>query len=442
MSRHAEKVLFGLLIHDESIASLAAEGIPMEAIPSTELHPILDWSMKYYHQHGRKLAPTVEAYKETRMPGFQESRSMYEVLQEYDIEMGDLPDEGMLWAIEELKATFAKKQVQEWSKDTSRELTEVPSGDVAMTLAESASALVNLSMSLESHVTRVDLREQGPDIMQRYNERAAITTNFQGMHFGLPEVDTHTNGIRAGELAVVGAFAKVGKSYFLDRVALEEFNAGRSVALFTLENDIKMTTDRIACLANSIDPIAFDEGRSSAEDLKVMQEWIHDVIEVAGCPLHILRPEEGERTAEQIVLKAKILGVDSLIVDQLTFVEPSRTNKRRDLEIRQMMHDFRNLISSGRDAMPMLLAHQINREGIMRANKNGYHSIVDFAEGSEVERTVDWAFTLFQPDHYRQEQELLLQTLAARRRGIKNWLMHWNVQAGQIYVKHEEDVAQ
>lgn len=442
MSRHAEKVLFGLLTELEEIATLAAEGLPMEAIPSAELRPILDWSLNYYHQHGRKLPPTEEAFKQTRMPGFQESRSMYEVLEEYDITIGDLPEEGMLWAIEELKATWAKKQTQEWSKDTSRELTEVPSGDVHTVLAERASELISLSMSLESKITRVDLREQGPDIMQRYNVRASNTGDFQGMHFGLPEIDSHTNGIREGELAVVGAFAKVGKSYFLDRVALQEFQAGRSVALFTLENSIAMTTDRIACLANNIDPIAFDEGRSSAEDLKLVDEWIHDVIEKAGCPLHILSPDEGEKTAEQIVLKAKILGVQSLIVDQLTFVEPSRTNKRRDLEIRQMMHDFRNLISTGRDAMPMLLAHQINREGIMRANKIGHHTMVDFAEGSEVERTVDWAFTLYQPDHMKEEQELLLQTLAARRRGIKNWILNWDVAGGAIYSKHEEDLAQ
>ena len=114
--------------------------------------------------------------------------------------------------------------------------------------------------------------------MSRYEARAANTREFQGMHFGLPEVDVHTNGIREGELAVVGAYAKVGKSYFVDRVALREFEQGRCVALYTLENSISMTTDRIACLANGIDPVPFDEGRASPEDLALIQEWINEVL--------------------------------------------------------------------------------------------------------------------------------------------------------------------
>ena len=154
--------------------------------------------------------------------------------------------------------------------------------------------------------------------------------------------------------------------------------------------------------------------------------------------MHILSPKEGEKTAEQIVLKAKLLGAESLIVDQLTFVEPSRINKRRDLEIRQMMHDFRNMISAEPDPMPMLLAHQINREGITRANKVGHHIMVDYAEGSEVERTVDWAFTLFQDPALRQQNEVLFQILAARRRGIASWILNWNLQESNVHVKHEE----
>jgi replicative DNA helicase len=363
-----------------------------------------------------------------------------EVLEEYDINIGELPEEHMLWAIEELKATYAKKQVQEWSKDTSRELTEVASKDVHVVLAENASELVKLSMSLESHTTRVDLRDQGPDILERYEARAAAMGAFQGMHFGLPEIDQHTNGIRPGELAVVGAYAKVGKSYFVDRVALNEFQIGRSVALFTLENSIEMTTDRIACLATGIDPIPFDNGVATPEDIQAVREWIDNTLNTAEHPLHILSPSEGEKTAEQIVLKAKLLGADSLIVDQLTFVEPSRNQKRRDLEIRQMMHDFKNLISSGREKLPLLLAHQINREGLMRANKNGYHTMVDFAEGSEVERSLDWGFSMFQPDYMKEESELLFQTLAVRRRGIKNWILNWNLQTSDIAVKHEEVV--
>ena len=131
--------MFGLLLDPKEIATLARLGLPIEAIPSAELRPIFEWSLDYFHQSGRTMPPTLEAFKNTRMPGFQEARSMYDVLQEYEVNLDELPDEHMSWAIEELKATFLKKRVQDWSKDTSRDLTEVQSKDTPVVLAERAS---------------------------------------------------------------------------------------------------------------------------------------------------------------------------------------------------------------------------------------------------------------------------------------------------------------
>jgi replicative DNA helicase len=296
MSREAEKTLFGLLIDIEEITTLAMEGLPLEAIPSEELRPIFEWALNYFHQGGRKMPPTIEAFKATEMIGFKDSRSMFDVLGEYDIEIGELPDQHMLWAIEELKATYLKKTVQDWSKETSRELTEVPSGDTHGVLAERATQLVGLSLDLESHQTRVELRETASDILADYEERKSANGAFRGMAFGLQEVDEHSNGIYPGEIAILGAYAKVGKSYFVDRVALKEWERGRSVALFTLENSLEMTRDRIACLATGVNPTHFEQGISLPDEELMVQTWIHDVLEKSDTPLNMLAPEGSERS--------------------------------------------------------------------------------------------------------------------------------------------------
>ena len=435
MSLLGQKTLFGLLVDTESMHTLAMEDLDPLVIPNEELRSIYLWCMNYYHQGGRIAAPTVDVLKTTDTPGIPKV-SMYDTLIEHEIPLDELPDETIEWAIDDLKATYLTRQTQEWMKKASEEITLAVPGERHAVLTQYATELVGLSTRLESRATRVELRETADDIMLEYDARKADNQTFRGMHMGLPLIDDHTNGIHPGELCIVGAGPKTGKSYFLDRVALKEMEVGRTVVLFTLENSIKMTRDRIACLAAEVNPIKFEQGKCTPEEEASVRELVAEWSE-PGSSLHILKPEPHDCTAEQIVLKARLLGADSLLIDQLTFMEHPDHKLARHLQIRDIMHTVKTMISTGKDLIPCMIAHQINRSGMEKARRNGFHRMDDFAEGSEVERTADWACAMYQSDDARKVGRLLFQILAARRRPINQWDLQWQVELGLINVLNE-----
>jgi hypothetical protein len=89
--------------------------------------------------------------------------------------------------------------------------------------------------------------------------------------------------------------------------------------------------------------------------------------------------------------------------------------------------------------MPLacLLAHQINREGVKKAEQNDSLEMWMMAESSEVERTADWVFGL-----YASKMEMIggmakLQILAARRETLKSWRITWRPGVRESVVRQE-----
>jgi replicative DNA helicase len=440
VSSLSEKTLFRLLLDQDSLNALSLDGLDTEVIPTDELRPIYEWAIRYYNKGGRVVAPTVELFREARLPnGF----TMYDTLSKYDIRLDEALDEELPtieWAVEELKSSWLTMQTHEWARRMTTAVTTALPEDRQGVLSEHASELIGLSLKLESKRTRIEIGASADEILLDYDYRKANQGEFRGMGLGLTEVDHHINGLHSGELGIMAAGPKTGKSYMMDWVALREWERGRNVALFTLENSIEMTRDRIACMALGINPSDIDRGLLTDEAEEALRDWVSDMRN-GDTKLHILKPELRESTPEQIVLKAQLLGVDSLLIDQLTFVEPpNKSEKARYIQIRDIMHTIKNLISTGRDQMPCLMAHQINREGMKMARKNGFHRMDDMAEGSEVERTADLAMTMFASEDYRLANRFLLQIVACRRSPINAWDINWNVETGQMSVYGEADV--
>lgn len=233
-------------------------------------------------------------------------------------------------------------------------------------------------------------------------------------------------------LFITEDFLVTHNSYGLCWAALNEWRAGRPVALITLENAVDMMVDRIACLACNVDASMWQRGTSPSDDVERVRTWVDEVIK-AESGLWVLRPEPGRRTPENLVRQAQLRGAASVCIDQLTFVEhPDPGRKPRHEVVRDIMHLLKAAVTSGSTSMPCLIAHQINREGVKRAAKVGYHTMEDLAESSEVERTADWVFALYQTEDQRIARRALLQILAARRERIKNWLLHWDIAVGNI----------
>lgn len=425
MSVEAERVLIQHLCIKESLETIIREGFPIECIPNESLREVFTYAVDQFFRSGRIKAPQLPMVED-----------FGDLLADLEIDLEEEPEGSVEWAMDALKGHYIWNQSQEFNRRLAAEMADVGTLERLEVLHEFSSELVGLSMNLENREFRVDLREGLPMRLENFEVRSKDREEIYGMRLGLKEIDNYTRGIHPGELAVLAAGPKVGKSFFAAHVALEEWKAGKKVAYFTMENSIEDTLDRMACLTAKIDYRGWQMGDLPPDQVRDVREHIEE-IQGSDVPMYLEQPSPGQRTVAALVRRAQILGADSLIIDQLSYVETTEEKAPRYIQIREMTHTLRNMISSTRERMPCLLVHQISREGIKMADKVGHLEMFHLAEGSETERTADWVFGLYRNRAEVSGNNAKFQTLAARREANRHFELQWEIGRGLIKVLRE-----
>jgi hypothetical protein len=433
VSTIAEDVLFLSLTDTDSIEVLSQVGLDLEAIPTDEMRPVVAWAIDQFFESGRTRAPTRAAMLATW--GQEIEDAGVELLPE------DEDADTIQWAISTLKAQFIHFEFQTFLRKSGTEMAAAPTPDKIAALAVQADTLFALSMRVQPRHMQVEANMGFINSLAAYEAREREGHITRGMTFGLPAIDEHTYGIHDGELAIIAAGPKAGKSFFLARAAKECWVDGKDTVLITLENAVQMTVDRIVCLHLGINSRRYQRGLCSQEEKDRVVMFINDVMPKMSAKLHVIMPEPGKRTMSSIVRLTQTLGSRRLFIDQLTFVEhPDPGHKARNEVIRDQMHDLKSLISTGNEPISCMLAHQINRAGMEVARKTGFMRMEDMAEGAEVERTADWVFGLYQGHDDRVAGEALLQVLAARREDLNAWKLVWQPSVGMVAVAREFEI--
>lgn len=435
MTSMAEDVLYVSLTDTDALEALVTIGLAVEAIPTVEMREVVAWAVDRFFESGRTVAPSRAALLET----------WGQHIEDAGVEL--LPDDEdtdtIQWAIDTLKAQYVQWQYQQFTKESATEMAAASTPEKVKTLSVQADRLFRLSMQVQPQHMKVQAPTGIERALAAYEARAQESQLHRGMTFGLPAIDEHTYGIHPGELAVLAAGPKTGKSHFLLKAARECWEQGKVTTLFTLENSVEMTVDRLVCQMLAIDARAWQRGQCSPDDAERVRWFINDRLPEMNERFHIIMPEPGKRTVQSLVREAQMLGTERLFVDQLTFVEhPSPGRKARHEVIRDLMHELKTLISTGNEPMPCLLAHQINREGVKAARAANHLLMEHMAEGSEVERTADWVFSLLQTEPHRLAGQALFQVLAARREDIDAWDLVWEPAKGMISVIRRAEVSQ
>jgi replicative DNA helicase len=430
MSRLGLQALISSLVDLDSLEVLAREGLAPECIPDDGLRGVVDYALDYYKRSGRAKAPTVDVMRE-RFGDLLDDR-----------EVGFDAEESIEWAIDDLRGTYVHRQAADFNKRFAVAMSEASVEERVQVVADAASEIVSLAQAMEAKDVAVDAREALSQVYLDYEERNARGDHIEGMTFGtgMERIDAHTLGIRPGEIAVVAATPKTGKSFFACRTALNAWNRGRVAVLYTLENSIEMTLNRIACMATGVDPHAWEKGECTDGEVERVLRWIAEMQD-HEVPLHIVQPVEGRRTPEAIVMDSRMRGAEDVIVDQLTWVDhPDPKNKARHEVVRDLLRSFRNMVTDHRHKVPLMLIHQINREGEKAADKDGFLRMWHLAESSEVERAADWVFGLYQSRDERAALAMKFQTLASRRADLKHFLLTWRIWQGVVTVRQEIDL--
>lgn len=420
----AEKALIQHLLDRDSLAILETEGLPLECIPTEELQEVYQWVLAVWDRGGRSFPPSVDAIRE----------EWGERLEVYEIPVDEEPEDSIESVIDVLKARYIERELQDKVQEFAIELTKGVTEEKVASAQSFASVLFSKTLALASKREVTNLKGELDTAMYRLQ---AGEEESHGLKFGMPLIDDYTFGIHPGELAILVAPAKVGKSFMLDYVALKAWEAGGNPVLFTLENSIEMTVNRIISMATGIELNALQQGQLDDDDMEKVEEFRERFAD-SDRPLHIIH--EDRPTIASIVSRARILEADSIIIDQLSWMG-QEGDSRMPAHMRWAM-TVRGLaqLIKGRDPIPCLMAHQINRDGIKASERSGALSLTSSADTSEIERAADWLFGLFRTKDDESNLTARFQTIAARRRESRNFQLRWQVDVGYIHAISEFDM--
>lgn len=433
MTTTAEDVLFLSLTDTDALESLATIGLDPECIPTEEMRPVVSWALDRFFESGRTRAPSRAALLETWGQHVEDAK--VELLPE------DEDADTIQWAIDTLKSQFIHYQFQAFIRKSGTEMAAAATPDRVNALAQQADDLFSLSMRMQPRHMQAELTADLPKALAAYEARAREGHQHKGIAFGMPMVDGHTFGIHEGELAMLAAGPKTGKSYFLVHLAKEAWKAEEVSCLFTLENSVDMTIDRLACMHLGIDSRSWQRGQCSPEEVEKVRWFINDVLPEKEGLLHIIKPEPGKRTPAAMIRQAQMLGARRVFLDQTSHIEhPDPGRKPRHEIVGDILQSIKTLISTGAEPISCVLAHQINRAGVEAARKTGHLVMEHLAESAYAEREADWVFGLYQSHDDRIAYEALLQILAARREDTNAWKLVWRPALGLVAVSREVEI--
>ncbi len=428
----AEAVLYAHLTEPDSMDFLAKEGfgspVSRVVIPTEVGREIVGWCLDHYFASGRKVAPSKEAI----MGSWGDQMEAVGIVIEDDTET-----DTVAWAVETLRDEYARWQTETLIKEIAKEVAAADPGKKVDAVLSSAGRFYALGQSLVSRRQESLAGSLLDDALTRHAEIAASGRTTKGLTFGLPEIDEYLYGVHPGEMAMLVAYSGGGKSWMALMAMLAEWRQGRRTVLFTLENDLPMTGDRLACLQAHTSYADWQRGATDDVALKRVLAFQEQYEASEHQPI-VIMPQAGEADPVSMLRKARLLGADSVIIDQLSHIEavPGARSKGRVEEVGAIARTL-SMEIIGEHALPLLVMHQINKDGAKEARKTGRYELEHVADSSEAFKAAKHVHAIYQSETMRGGSVAQWQSLKFTRGTLKDFDLHWNLGTGDIRVMGE-----
>jgi len=436
--RHSEATLLGHLSDADSLDALAREGFLTEQvqliIPTEFVRRMTVWALNQFFVDGRQVPPSRQAIMET----WADTLERFEVtLPEVDIEIDTIG-----WVISDLRSNYSRIQGEKLGTEFAEAMGKADGPERAEIFADYAEHFYVVAQSLISRTNEMDGYSGVRDSMARLVDRINNGHQNRGMYLGVDLIDRHTFGVHPGEICTVCSESGVGKSWMAGLCCLTEWRRKRRVLYVTLENDIEMSYDRLACMATGIPYEAFQAGAVAEEQLRALFHLMDEMEASENRPL-LTQIDISQRTASSIVRKAQLEGADSLIIDQLSFMRPERGSKatQRNFQVSEIMQRLKELISHSTTNIPVLLLAQINREGAKTARKEGRYRKDHLGDSAWVEQTSDFLWALYRSSQMEVDGTVQFQSLKSRRVEPKHFEAFWQPWMGVVRGIGEIDIS-
>jgi len=405
-----EKKLLGRLLEPADIAEVWDCGVRAEHFENPLLQAVFNFTVDYWQSSQMRSVPT-----------------RWVLEQEFS---GYHPPTGVTEEVFELASLLRRRYVTNQLQEMLRKAAVDSHVDPLSALKELHAAAYAATETVTPRLTRVNMADTAEQRKEGYLHTGPHAAQI-GVPYGIDLLDSYTGGIYPGELSVVGAFAKTGKTWFLCNAAVAALRAGFRPVIFTLEVSFADIQQRIDALYSGVGYNHITRNTLTEEQRRQLCEAVDDLASRGG--IAIERPDPGDRTVSHIVTRTRQLAGDYLIIDQLSRLE-SGIATRSTKELRAaVMSQLSTEISRSDSKIPCLMAVQ-QRRG------DEEPTLESFADAAEIEREVDMALGIYRNAELRHAQQMRCSILGSRRSDATAFLLDWQLTGVTRIVGRSESV--
>lgn len=289
------------------------------------------------------------------------------------------------------------------------------------TLKDTVKEIDDKSASL-SDVGLVDVRDTTKERWDRYAYLKSLKGQIDGYPFPWDALNDSTRGIHNGELWIIVARTKIGKSWCEIALTDHFFRYGNKVLLATMEMSISQMSTRLDAVFAKLPYGDFKCGKLDPHLEKrfadSLQVWKED-----GRPPLWICGKGRLRTVQDLGFLVEELNPDIVLIDGLYLMRTRGSQKSESKweKVSTIADELQDLTQ--KKQLPIIASTQFNRKVTRKKIDAGAE---DLGFSLEIAQNCHGLIGIFQTEEMRNSKELLMKLLEHREGEPVNMFLNWD----------------
>lgn len=269
------------------------------------------------------------------------------------------------------------------------------------TMNHAEKSIFDIVMNRTSGDSLVHVRDVLYNTYAGIEELDKLKGGVSGVPTGFAELDNLLTGMHGGELILIGARPSMGKTSFaMNIAAYAALNAGKSVAVFSLEMPREQIALRMLCSDARVNMQSVRQGRLTTEDWMRLAKSIGPM---SNAKLYIddtagISPTQLRSRCRRLMMDK---GLDLIVIDYLGLMQADGKNENRQLEVSEISRSLKAIALELK--VPLIACAQLSRAATARTDKRPILS--DLRDSGSIEQDADVVLFLHREFYYTHAEE-------------------------------------
>lgn len=279
-------------------------------------------------------------------------------------------DRPLVFLIDELKHAFKTYKLRQTLVSSVTHLEAAKVDEAINSLKE---GIVKLELTGRDDIREGYIDATADDRFERYTDIKTNPDKYKGIHIGWPTFDSVTNGVRGGQLMVLIAAVKEGKSTALLNIAHNAHIAGHNILYVSVEMPKEQIERRYDARASGLSYSKIRDGKLNPMEEAIYKQCLQTQ-KNRSSKFYVIDSHDCSTTLLRSKLRTFPHKFDLIVLDYLTLITPSTRGRDQWETIGKTTEEVRAIARELN--IPIITAAQANREGIKESKyKYGVENI-------------------------------------------------------------------